>query len=83
MLLTAYSDRDLLLQAIQLGKVHDYVLKPWRAEELGVRLRALLDGFKRPGSTGTRRTRAGFAARRGARARPVGDWSASMGAFLR
>jgi DNA-binding NtrC family response regulator len=47
MLLTAYSDRDLLLQAIQLGKVHDYVLKPWRAEELGVRLRALLDGFKR------------------------------------
>jgi len=47
MLLTAYSDRDLLLQAIQLGRVHDYVLKPWRVEELGVRLRALLDGFKR------------------------------------
>jgi DNA-binding NtrC family response regulator len=47
MLLTAYSDRDLLLQAIQLGKVHDYVLKPWRVEELGVRLRALLDRFKR------------------------------------
>ena len=47
MLLTAYSDRDLLLQAIQLGKVQDYVLKPWRAEELGVRLRAGLDTFKR------------------------------------
>ncbi|MET0594046.1 MAG: sigma 54-interacting transcriptional regulator, partial [Polyangiaceae bacterium] len=47
MLLTAYSDRDLLLQAIQLGKVHDYVLKPWRVEELGVRLRALLESFKR------------------------------------
>jgi len=47
MLLTAYSDRDLLLSAIQLGKVHDYVLKPWRSEELGVRLRALLDGFKK------------------------------------
>ena len=47
MLLTAYSDRDLLLQAIQLGKVHDYVLKPWRVEELGIRLRALLDRFKR------------------------------------
>jgi DNA-binding NtrC family response regulator len=46
MLLTAYSDRDLLLQAIQLGKVHDYVLKPWRVEELGVRLRALLDRYK-------------------------------------
>jgi DNA-binding NtrC family response regulator len=47
MLLTAYSDRDLLLQAIQLGKVHDYVLKPWRVEELGVRLRALLNGYNR------------------------------------
>jgi DNA-binding NtrC family response regulator len=46
-LLTAYSDRDLLLQAIQLGKVHDYVLKPWRAEELGFRLRALLELFER------------------------------------
>jgi DNA-binding NtrC family response regulator len=47
MLLTAYSDRDLLLQAIQRGKVHDYVLKPWRAEELGLRLRAGLGAFKR------------------------------------
>jgi two-component system response regulator HydG len=46
-LLTAYSDRDLLLQAIQLGKVHDYVLKPWRLEELGVRLKAALDAFVR------------------------------------
>ncbi len=46
-LLTAYSDRDLLLQAIQLGKVHDYVLKPWRIEELGVRLKATLDAFLR------------------------------------
>jgi len=33
-LLTAYSDRELLLQAIQLGKVHDYVLKPWSREDL-------------------------------------------------
>jgi DNA-binding NtrC family response regulator len=46
-LLTAYSDRDLLLQAIRLGKVHDYVLKPWSAEDLGLRLRAALDAFKR------------------------------------
>jgi transcriptional regulator with GAF, ATPase, and Fis domain len=46
-LLTAYSDRDLLLQAIQLGKVHDYVLKPWRLEELGVRLKSALDAFVR------------------------------------
>jgi DNA-binding NtrC family response regulator len=46
-LLTAYSDRDLLLQAIRLGKVHDYVLKPWSADDLGLRLRAALDAFKR------------------------------------
>jgi two-component system response regulator HupR/HoxA len=46
-LLTAYSDRELMLQAIQMGKVHDYVLKPWSAEELGLRLRAALDTFKR------------------------------------
>jgi DNA-binding NtrC family response regulator len=46
-LLTAYSDRDLLLQAIQLGRVHDYVLKPWRAEDLGLRLRAGIEAFKR------------------------------------
>jgi transcriptional regulator with GAF, ATPase, and Fis domain len=47
LLLTAYSDRDLLLQAIQLGRVHDYVLKPWHAEDLGLRLHAALDAFKR------------------------------------
>jgi len=46
-LLTAYSDRDLLLQAIQRGKVHDYVLKPWRIEDLALRLRAGMDTFKR------------------------------------
>jgi DNA-binding NtrC family response regulator len=27
--------------------VNDYVLKPWRAEELGLRLRAALDAFER------------------------------------
>jgi DNA-binding NtrC family response regulator len=42
-LLTAYSDRDLLLAAIQRGHVHDYVLKPWQAEDLGIRLRRALD----------------------------------------
>lgn len=46
-LLTAYSDRELLLQAIQLGKVHDYVLKPWSREDLGLRLRAGLEMFER------------------------------------
>jgi two-component system response regulator HydG len=46
-LLTAYSDRELLLQSIQRGKVHDYVLKPWRGEELALRLRSALDAFER------------------------------------
>lgn len=38
-LLTAYSDRELLLSAIQRGQVHDYVLKPWDAADVEIRLR--------------------------------------------
>ena len=45
MLLTAYSDRELLLAAIQKGQVHDYVLKPWQAEDLGLRLRQATLGY--------------------------------------
>ena len=47
MLLTAYSDRDLLLSAIQRGRVHDYVLKPWQPEDLGGRLRYAMDSWQR------------------------------------
>jgi transcriptional regulator with PAS, ATPase and Fis domain len=46
-LLTAYSDRDLLLAAIQKGHVHDYVLKPWDGEDLELRLRACLEAYER------------------------------------
>jgi DNA-binding NtrC family response regulator len=42
-LLTAYSDRDVMLAAIQRGQVHDYILKPWEAKDLGLRLRRALD----------------------------------------
>jgi DNA-binding NtrC family response regulator len=42
-LLTAYSDRDMLLAAIQRGQVHDYVLKPWEGKELAIRLRRAID----------------------------------------
>jgi DNA-binding NtrC family response regulator len=45
MLLTAYSDRDLLLQAIQRGRVHDYVLKPWAVDDLSLRLHAAVDAY--------------------------------------
>jgi DNA-binding NtrC family response regulator len=44
-LLTAYSDRDLLLSAIQRGQIHDYVLKPWSGDDLSIRLRQRLDAF--------------------------------------
>ena len=47
MLLTAYSDRELLFSAIQRGRVHDYVLKPWQPEDLGLHLRHGLDAFRR------------------------------------
>jgi len=47
MLLTAYSDRELLLAAIQRGRVHDYILKPWQAEDLGLRLRQGISGYLR------------------------------------
>ncbi|MBK8169701.1 MAG: sigma-54-dependent Fis family transcriptional regulator [Sandaracinaceae bacterium] len=42
-LLTAYSDRDLLLDAIRQSQVHDYVLKPWDEKDLEIRLRRALD----------------------------------------
>lgn len=43
MLLTAYSDRDLLLDAIRQSQVHDYVLKPWDENDIEIRLRRALD----------------------------------------
>jgi DNA-binding NtrC family response regulator len=47
MLLTAYSDRELLLSAIQRGRVHDYVLKPWQPEDLAGRLRHGVEQWRR------------------------------------
>ena len=46
-LLTAYSDRELLFAAIQRGRVHDYVLKPWQPEDLGLRLRHGMETYRR------------------------------------
>lgn len=34
MILTAYSDPEILLQAINKGHVHDYIVKPWRKSAL-------------------------------------------------
>ncbi len=38
LILTAYSEPELLLQAINRGHVHDYIVKPWRRSELKPRL---------------------------------------------
>src|SRR5258706_10671896 len=42
-LLSAYSDRELLMAAIQRGHVHDYVLKPWDAKDMSLRLAKALE----------------------------------------
>jgi DNA-binding NtrC family response regulator len=46
-LLTAYSDRELLLAAIRRGRVHDYVLKPWDHDDLSLRIRHALEVYER------------------------------------
>jgi DNA-binding NtrC family response regulator len=47
MLLTAFSDSGLLLQAIRRGHVHDYVTKPWQPDDVALRLHAGLDAHTR------------------------------------
>jgi DNA-binding NtrC family response regulator len=46
-LLTAYSDRDLLLAAITQGHVHDYVIKPWNEGDLRLRIERALEAYVR------------------------------------
>lgn len=46
-LLTAYSDRDLLLDAIKRGHVEEYVLKPWDADDLRLRIEGGLAAYAR------------------------------------
>jgi two-component system response regulator AtoC len=69
-LLTAYSDRELLLAAIHKGAVHDYVLKPWDASDLELRLRAAVElharaAAARAAERENERLRAELAAREG------------------
>src|SRR5262249_16294714 len=44
-LLTAYTDLPVLLEAINSGSVHRYVQKPWDSKELSVILRQAIDRF--------------------------------------
>lgn len=46
-LLTAYSDRGLLLDAIRRGHVHEYVVKPWDADDLRLRIQGGIAAFDR------------------------------------
>ncbi len=46
-LVTAYSDRDLLLDAIRRGHVQEYVTKPWEVPDLRLRIEAGLASYLR------------------------------------
>jgi len=46
MILSAYADSDLLLAAINAGKVHRYLTKPWDSQELLTIIRELVNDYK-------------------------------------
>jgi DNA-binding NtrC family response regulator len=46
MILTAYTDTQLLLDAIHRGRVHDYIVKPWRKSELKPILDKAFEDYK-------------------------------------
>ncbi len=47
MILTAYSEPQLLLEAINRGHVHDYVVKPWRKAEIQPVIERAFDEYKK------------------------------------
>ena len=47
MILTAYSDTQLLLDAINRGRVHDYIVKPWKKSELKPVIDKAFEDYKR------------------------------------
>ncbi len=46
MILTAYSETDILLNAINRGHVQDYIVKPWRKSELKIVIDRAFDAYK-------------------------------------
>ncbi len=46
MILTAYTETDLLLNAINKGHVHDYIVKPWRKSELKPVIEKAFENYK-------------------------------------
>ena len=47
MIITAYSDLDIAMNAINLGHVHRYILKPWRPDELLMLIQSNIELFKK------------------------------------
>ncbi len=47
MIITAYSDLDIAMNAINLGHVHRYILKPWRPDELLMIIQSNIELFKK------------------------------------
>ena len=46
LILTAFTDNDVLLKAIQEGKVFDYIVKPWRRNSLAKSLHAAVECYQ-------------------------------------
>lgn len=46
MILSAYADSDLLLAAINAGKVHRYLTKPWDSQELLMVIQELVEDYQ-------------------------------------
>ena len=47
MIITAYSDLDIAMNAINLGHVHRYILKPWRPDELLMIIQSNIELFRK------------------------------------
>jgi len=44
-MLTAYSDVNIALKAINEGKVYQYLTKPWNKEDMGIHLKTAIEAF--------------------------------------
>lgn len=47
MIMTGYSDIEAVIDALNTGRIHKYIRKPWKKEELGKTLDEVLEQFSR------------------------------------
>lgn len=45
-LVTGYSDEDLIIESVRKAQVHDYIRKPWDVDDLEHRLRKLAESYE-------------------------------------